>query len=166
MPWPFSRKKKEPDPDEEFQRSEVLAEQQADAARSADRIADEMRASLGRTIYMVYDPDVQDTFVDDKKPILNSMLPAFSFLNRTTNIDEKEKRLLQLEYEQLKILAELGMKEEDYETRGWLEQEAFGIYAMGIMNDAEGGWKGKLLTEQIKKIITELRQPEKKRSFL
>lgn len=158
----FRRKKKEPDPDEEFQKNVVLTEEQG---QGSDRWDDEVRASLGRSVYMIHDPYVHAAFADDNNPLLKTMLPAFSFLNRTTNIEKDEKELLTLQYKRLMILAKLTMKEDEYNTKWWLQQEAFQIYAMGILNDAEGGWKGRLVTEQIRKIITELRQPEKKRRF-
>jgi len=153
----FGRRKKEPDPDEQFQQNQAL--------NQGNIMSEEVRASLGQSVYMVHDPYVHEAFRDKDNELLETMLPAFSFLNRTTNIDKAEKELLFWQYKRLMTLTRLTMKERDYNTKWWLQQEALQIYAMGILNDAEGGWKGKLVTEQIRKIITELRKPEKKGRF-
>ena len=125
------------------------------------QMGDEMIYSLGRSVYMVLDPDVSDILKEEGNSQLAALIPAFSHLNRTTNIDKKQAELLTLDYEYLTLIHKLNMNEDEYENVGWAKLESLKIFAMGIISDAFHGWKGKLVTEQIKIIRTELEKKKK-----
>lgn len=153
----FGRKKKE---DTEFQMGIAHAE----AARPTPGLTEDYLRSLGRTAYMLMDSEVSGILNDDKNPNFKSLIPAFSHLNRTTNIGNKEAELLMLDYEYINIIHTLNMKEDLYENDGWATLESLKIFARNIIADAYKGWKGKILTEQIKVIRTELEK--KKRGII
>lgn len=152
----MGRKKKE-DKDEEFMRDQALA----DTARGGSPLPEDYVYSLGRSVYMIMDPEVSEMLKDDGNPQLKSLIPAFSHLNRTTAIGEKEARLLLLQYEYIGLIHTLNMDEDEYENKGWALLEALEIFARNIVADARHGWKGRLVTEQIKIIKTEIEKKKK-----
>lgn len=152
----FGRGKKQEEKDEQFSGDMALTE-----ASRQPQMSDEMIYSLGRSVYMVMDPEVTGILNAEGKDQFNALVPAFSHLNRTTNIDKKQAELLTLNYEYLSLIHKLNMKEDDYENVGWALLESLKIFAGGIISDAFHGWKGKLVTEQIKIIRTELEKKKK-----
>jgi len=150
------RGKKEEEQDEQFGKEMAGIEHGHQPPMS-----DEMIYSLGRSVYMVMDPEVTAILNADGNKQFNALLPAFSHLNRTTNIDKKQAELLGLNYEYLSLIHKLNMKEDEYENVGWALLESLKIFASGIISDAFHGWKGKLVTEQIKIIRTELEKKKK-----
>ena len=153
-------RKKKPDRDEEYAQAAALTEQ-----GRHETTPQEYLQSLGRSVYMVMDPDVSSIFNDEEKVQFQALLPAFSHLNRTTNIGKKEAELLELDYEYLTLIHKLNMNEDEYETTGWALLESLKIFAKGIISDAFHGWKGRLVTEQIKIIRTELEKKKKRTLF-
>lgn len=128
-----------------------------------------MLYSLGRSVYMIMDPEVT-SIIDPRDKNgrrlpsqLRSLLPAFSHLNRVSKIGSREADLLELDYEYLMIIHKLNMNEEEFESKGWAELESLKIFARHMINDAFGGWKGNLITEHIKVIKTELKEEKKSR---
>lgn len=151
----FGRGKKD-EKDEEFGTDMALTEHSRQSPMS-----DEMIYSLGRSVYMIMDPEVTGILNADGNDQFNALIPAFSHLNRTTNIDKKQAELLTLDYEYLSLIHKLNMNEDEYENVGWAMLESLKIFAHGITSDAFHGWKGKLVTEQIKIIRTELEKKKK-----
>lgn len=152
----FGRGKKRQDEDEEFGKGMAGIEQS-----NQPQMSDEMISSLGRSVYMVMDPEVTAILNDKDKPQFQALLPAFSHLNRTTRIGKKQAELLTLNYEYLSLIHKLNMPEDDYENVGWALLESLKIFASGIISDAFEGFKAKVVTEQIKIIRTELERKKK-----
>lgn len=155
----FGRGKKD-DKEEQFATDMALTEH-------SRPMADEMINSLGRSVYMVMDPDVQAILNNPEKtnPQLQALLPAFSHLNRTTKIGKTQAELLTLDYEYLSLIHKLNMNEDEYENVGWALLESLKIFASGIISDALDGFKARVITEQIKIIRTELQKQKKKGIF-
>lgn len=153
-------RKKRPDKDQEFAETVTLAEQ-----TRPETTPQEYLHSLGRSVYMVMDPEVFSILNDEDKKQFRALIPAFSHLMRTTNIGTKEAELLELDYEYLTLIHKLNMNEDEYETVGWALLESLKIYARGIISDAFHGWKGRLVTEQIKIVRTELEKKKKRTLF-
>jgi len=149
----FGRGKKK-DEEEEFAKSVALTEQQA-------VMEEEMRASVGSSLYYVYDPHLHAILNQTERD--RATYPARSFINRTTNIDAREKEILFNEYEYLNTLSDIGANEEEYETVGWLKGESVLIHDRIALNDMHNGWKGKLMAERVRRIIAELQQRLKKK---
>lgn len=105
-------------------------------------------ASLGRSVYMIMDPDVTNLLTPEERP-------AYSHLNRVTRINEKEARLQMLDYEFLAIVDKLNTRRDKYQAKGWKRSLSLRIYARSIVWDAYQGWKGTIVTEQIKRVAIE-----------
>jgi len=161
----FGRNKKE-DKDEEFQRDLALTEQSRQPTTPEDYLY-----SLGRSVYMIMDPEVGailnpvDGNGNPKPSVFRSLIPAFSHLNRTTKIGNKEAELLMLDYEYLSLIHKLNMEEDQYENEGWALLESLKIFARGIINDAREGFKARIATEQIKIIRTETEKKKRRLPF-
>jgi len=151
----FGRGKKD-EKDEQFGADMALTEH-----GHQPQMSDEMIYSLGRSVYMVMDPEVTAILNDKDKPQFQALLPAFSHLNRTTRIGKKQAELLTLNYEYLSLIHKLNMPEDEYENVGWALLESLKIFASGIISDAYEGFKAKVVTEQIKIIRTELDKKKK-----
>uniref|UniRef100_A0A6H1ZYQ4 Uncharacterized protein n=1 Tax=viral metagenome TaxID=1070528 RepID=A0A6H1ZYQ4_9ZZZZ len=154
------KKRKEEEEAKEHARNVTYAEE-------SQPMSEEDRAmiySLGRSVYMIQDPDFNTWLLDEENKLRNSY-PAFSMVNRTTNIGQHDKELLLLDYEYLLLINKLNMNEDEYENEGWASLAAMDIYARYMVNDSLQGWKGRLVTEQIKHIVTEI-QKTKKRGLL
>lgn len=155
-------RKKKDDKTEEFKRDMTLTEQQRQTPMTEDYVY-----SLGRSVYMIMDPEVTamlNPTDDNGKPKpsqFRSLIPAFSHLNRLSNIDKQQKELLTLDYEFLILIHKLNMNEDQYESVGWAELESLKIFAQNMVSDSFHGWKGKLVTEQIKIIRAELEKKKK-----
>lgn len=148
---PF-RKDKKPDADEEFTRDMAMSE-----AGQREQVDADYLYSLGRSIYMIHDPQLE--LKDDDQ--FNELYPAFSMLNRTTNIGNLDRELLLLDYEALLLINKINMNEDEYENKGWAKLEALKIFARYMVSDSFHGWKGRLVTEQIKIIRAELEKKKK-----
>jgi len=145
----FRRGKKEPDEDEQLARDIIVSEESQPAVMTEEYIN-----SLGRSVFMIMDPDVTRLLDDEEKP-------AFSHLNRVTNIGQKEADLQMLDYEFLSLVDKMNSNEDEYEDKGWKKSLSKRIFARSIINDAFNGWKGKIVTEQIKVIRTQIEKKKK-----
>lgn len=155
----FGRGKKKEEEEEQYKREMALADQ----SRQSMPMTEDYIASLGRSVYMVMDPEVTALLNNPRKSYLKTLIPAFSHLNRVSRIGKTEAEILELDYEFLMLIHKINMSEDEYESKGWAELEALKIYARHIIHDSFGGWKGNLVTEQIKTIRTELEKTKKKR---
>jgi len=115
--------------------------------------------SLGRTYFMLEDENV--TSMLQKDPQLRTLLPAFSRVNRTTKIGKRDAKLLMIDYNILTLLHEINMDEDTFEAGGWAKLEALKIFAHALICDQFEGWKGRLVTETISIIKTEIERKKK-----
>jgi len=150
-------KKKKEEEEKHFKGEMALAEQQ----RQGMPLTEDYIASLGRSVYMVMDPEVTNILNENDQ--LKSLIPAFSHLNRVSRIGKGEAELLEFDYEYMFLLHTLTMNEDEYETKEAERIEALKLHSRFIIHDSFGGWKGNLVTEQIKTIRTELEKTKKKR---
>jgi len=153
-------RKKEPDPDEEHQKNVVYSDMQ-----SPSGISEDMLHSLGRTSLLMTSDDVDSLLgqgLSEKAPATVALIPAFAGVNRTCKImGKKDAKILLLKYRLIRLLFEAQMNEDDFNEKGWNFMEALDIYAHGIVADMVEGWKGNLITEQVKVIRTELKKEKK-----
>lgn len=160
-------KKKKKEEEMDFRKEQSLAEQYRGGGGMP--LTEDYIASLGRSVYMVMDPEVTAILnpIDEKgKPIpspFRSLVPAFSHLNRVSRIGKNEAEILQLRYRKLMLLHKINMTEDEYESEGGALLESLEIFATHMIHDSFDGWKGNLVTEQIKTIRTELGEQKKKR---
>ncbi len=93
------------------------------------------------------------------------LVPAFSRLNATSKIEKpKDRRMMELHLEDLLLHAEMQMGDEgDIEDRNLLR--SLRIYGKYRIMDALGGYRGKLVTEEIEKVHHSFEEPKKKGFF-
>jgi len=118
-------------------------------------------ASLGRSVYMIMHPEVDEIIMKDPK--LKASYPAYSYLNRVTKTGKLQAQIQELDYEELGLITKMNMTEDKYESEGWLKLKALNIFAQSIISDAFGGFKADIVTTQLKTIRTELAEVKKKR---
>jgi len=146
--------------EKEMRTEEALVNMALADVSKAENVPQEVIQSIGQSAYMIMDPDVTDLLRDDEQ--LKHLQPAFSHVNRTTNIGKREIELQELQYDYIMLVHKVSMNEDNYESSGWAKLIALRIFADGILSDANHGWKGKLVTDQIKTLRTILERRQKK----
>lgn len=146
---------KKPDRDGEFGREIVGTE----IARG-ESVGDDYDRAL-RNSYMILDLNLINQMLKD--PDLKPLYPAFSFVNRTSKVGDREREILWLDYDYLFLLRKLSITKESYDFDKWIALEALRLSVPYFLSDAQG-WKGRLLTEQIKIIRAQVEK--KKRGWL
>lgn len=116
-------------------------------------------ASLGRSVYMIMHPDVDNMIL--KSRILRPMYPAYSHLMRVTKIGKLQAEILELDYMNLSLIVKMNMDEEEYESEGWLALNALEMFSTSIVSDAFQGFKAEVVTTMLKTIRTEVGEPKK-----
>lgn len=110
---------------------------------------------------MIIDPEVLALLLE--KPKYRNLIPAFSHLNRISNIGPLEAEILELDYEALLLLQEMFMKESKYNASDFILMMSLGMHSRFIIADSYQGHKAKVITEQTRVIRTELTKPKKGR---
>lgn len=116
------------------------------------------RESLGRGFFLQEDEQV-DYILREYCPYL---IPAFSRLNATSKIDrERDRRLMQLYFKDLLLHLQMELAEDgDAVMRSLIK--SLGINAEYRILDAMGGYRGRLVTEEIERTTVRVEQPKKK----
>jgi hypothetical protein len=102
---------------------------------------------LGQSSYLLLDDGVFRSFKAFPEYIL--LLPALSHLNRTSNLSFTEAEVLK---RRIKLIADIILftkNEADIDLKEVAFIKSLLVYASCVMQDAVGGWRGKLLTERI-----------------
>ena len=120
---------------------------------------EEQAMILGQVYYLIKDEDVLNMIKQDKH--LCKLLPAFSHLLRTSFIDNKTAHLMKLRLKRAFDLLLLEMDEDEIDLEGLAKIDALLNYAYAAIEDAKGGWRGKLVTERVK--IFKIERGEKKK---
>ena len=113
---------------------------------------------LGRAYYLQEDENVQAVIMQ----YCPQLSPAFSRLNATSKIDKpRDRRLMQLLFKDLLLHLQMELAgDEDTLARSLIK--ALGINAEFRILDAMGGYRGKLVTEEIERTTVKVEQPKKK----
>jgi predicted nucleotidyltransferase len=106
---------------------------------------------LGKLQAMLKDENVDAVLKDS---ILEDFIFITSHVNSTINLDKKQAELKRLRLEQFVILKKLTMSQDDYESNGLESLMALRMYCHDRINETVNGWKGHLVTEQVKVIET------------
>jgi len=144
--------------EKEFEKSLVASHV---AGRAQGRAMDPQRAlrreSLGRAFFLQEDESV-DYILRNYCP---ELIPAFSRLNATSKIDkERDRRTLELLYEILLLRRKMEIPDDEIAQHGLID--GLGIYAKYRILDAMGGYRGRLITEEIERTTVSVEQPKKK----
>lgn len=120
--------------------------------------------ALGQSALMIIDPEVLTQLLSDAR--YKGLIPAFSHLNRISNIGKLEAKLLEYDYEALIITSKMEMDEDKYNARDWKFLQSLGMHARFIIHDSFNGHKAKMISEQIRVIRTELSKVKTKGRWL
>jgi len=122
----------------------------------------EEAAILGQTFYLLKDDDLKLCF--KRFPEYSLLLPALSHLNRTSNLSSIEAEVLK---RRIKLAADIILftkKEADISLEEVAFIKSLLVYASCAMQDAIGGWRGRLVTERIRTYRVET-PTERKKGF-
>jgi hypothetical protein len=155
----FGRGKEQEKADEEFAKELAAGEQHPPPGQM---LPEDYVNSLGRSVYMVMDPDVMQ--IIDSDPQLKSFRIAISHLNRLTKKDKTSMQLDTLDADYLVLINKINSNEDDYENRLWAIYEALRMFMRNANCDNIDGFKARIVTEQIKIVKAEIEK--KKRGVL
>jgi len=157
----FGRGNEEKKEDEQFQKDLVAGEQHPPPGQI---LTEDYVNSLGRSVYMVMDPDVCRLVDEVIKvyPELAGIRIMISHLNRLTKINLKELKLAMLVLERDLLLVKMHCKESTYNAGLWLVLHALIDFCRKIQYDSVDGFKARIVTEQIKIVKAELEKIRKK----
>jgi hypothetical protein len=153
----FGRGKEQEKADEDFQKELAAGEQHPPPGTM---LPEDYVNSLGRSVYMVMDPDVMR--IIDETPQLKSFRIATSHLNRLTRKDKNAMMLDTLDADYLVLINKINSNEDVYENSLWGIYEALRMFMRNANCDNIDGFKARIVTEQIKIVKAELERPKKK----
>ena len=153
----FGKGKEEKKADEEFQKELAISEQHPPPGQM---LSEDYVNSLGRSVYMVMDPDVMQ--IIGEVPQLKSFRIATSHLNRLTRKDKAAMMLDTLDADYLVLINKINANEDDYENGLWAIYEALRMFMRNANCDNIDGFKARIVTEQIKIVKAELEKPKRK----
>ncbi len=140
----------------EFKRTYALTEAAADAQRGGDP-ANDYLTMLGKFGYLVGDDRIPE-FISNN-PAYNALIPALSPVNRTTkHISKRDAHIAWMDFQILYTMLELTMRPEDYEAGGMEILQGFEVLSNTQISDGFEGWKGNILTQQVKVSRVEMRE--------
>ena len=141
---------------QEFRRNMALTEASADAQKSQDPTMDYL-AMLGKFGYLVGDDRIVQYI--QNHPEFYCLIPALSPVNRTTkHIDKVDAHIQWLDFQILYTMLEMTMNPDDYENGGLEVIQGFEIFSTTQISDGFQGWKGNILTQQVKVTRTEIKE--------
>lgn len=139
-----------------FQRDLTRAEVEKPTSPEADYIA-----MVGKMGFMVMDENLINFLYSN--PILHPLIPVFSPVNATIKLDKHQSELKRIRLENMLTVMKLTMAPNVYDANGLEILDGLRLYGHDRVSEAFEGWKGHLVTEQVK--VIETRTPEKKGWF-
>ena len=114
--------------------------------------------SLGTAYFLQQDENVLKVIMEE----CPELIPAFSRMNATSKIEKpRDKRMMQLYFKDILLHLEMELGDEgDIGDRSFIK--SLGINAEFRILDAMGGYRGRLVTEEIERTTHVLEQPKKK----
>jgi hypothetical protein len=106
--------------------------------------------TLGKIRHLLTSPVMEKFFLENK--YMQVFIPAFDSVNRTTKITDHEAEIMWLDFQILFLMAKLTMPPDVYEMGAMALFQSLEIAASTVITDAKGGWKGHLLTEQVRRL--------------
>ena len=132
----------------QFRRNLAISESVESARRSNPEA--EYLQTIGKMGYMVMDERVIDLLFSN--PSLQSLGPVYSPVNATIRLSKQEAALKRIRIENHITMLKLTMHPDLYEGNGMEILEGLRLFGFDRVSEAEAGWKGHLVTEQVKKI--------------
>lgn len=145
----------------DYEHALVTATTAGETGKPNDVAADYVEMT-GRMGYMVMDELIVKILSNNE--YFQPLLFLFSQLNSTINLDKHEAKLKRIRLEKIITMMRLTMPEEMYEANGYETLATVRMFGHDRINEALNGWKGHLVTEQVKKI--EVRTPQENKGWL
>lgn len=144
---------------DEDQLRERMMEEETEAAIWEETTPSEEIRMLSQNYYLIKDR-MLDNFIQKYCP---ELLPVFSHLNATSNIDGRTERLLRLRVKYVMDLAKLMWKKSETTINRVIAHEALQIRGIYAIADTRHGWKGGLFI--MKGRVIRVEQPERQRRW-
>lgn len=107
---------------------------------------------IGKLGYMVMDENVINFLYQNE--VLHPFIPVFSPLNATIKLDKKQAELKRIRLENFIAMRKLTMPAEIYDSNGLEVIDGIRLFGHDRVSEAQDGWKGHLVTEQVTRIET------------
>ena len=133
----------------EFERNLALASEAGDSQKPTSPEAD-YAAMIGKMGFMIMDENVINFLYKNK--VLHPYLFTFSPVNSTIKLSKHQSELKRIRLENQVVMTKLTMPPELYEANGMEIMDGVRLYGHDRVSEAEEGWKGHLVTEQVKVI--------------
>ena len=143
---------KKDDGELEYTRGLVQAEVAGDAGKPPASPEMEAWNLETKMKFMIKDEDVSNFLLQNK--CLQPLVPVFSPVNATIKLGKQQEALKRIRIENMITLMKLTMSPRTYEARGLEVLEGLRLYGHDRVSEAAEGWKGHLVTEQVKVIET------------
>jgi hypothetical protein len=111
-------------------------------------------AMIGKIGYLLNSPTMEQFFMEH--PHLRMFVPAFQSVNRTTKLSNHEAEIMYYDFQILFTMAKLTMEPSIYEQGAMGIFQGLEILAETQITDGKDGWKGHLITEQVRRLEVDL----------
>lgn len=109
---------------------------------------------VGKIGYLLNSPTMEKFFM--KHPHLRGFIPAFQSVNRTTNLTKHDAEVMYYDFQILFTMAKLTMDPSTYEQGAMAIFQGLEILAETQITDGVDGWKGHIITEQVRRLEVDL----------
>jgi hypothetical protein len=106
--------------------------------------------TVGKIGYLLNSPTMEQFFMTNK--YMQVFIPAFQSVNRTTKLSNHEAEIMWLDFQIAFTMAKLTMPPDVYEAGAMGMFQSLEILASTQITDGKEGWKGHLITEQVRRI--------------
>jgi hypothetical protein len=137
----------------------AAAAQQDLANPNASGPAQEYVDTVGKIGYLLNSPTMEQFFMTNK--YMQVFIPAFQSVNRTTKLSNHEAEIMWLDFQIAFTMAKLTMPPDVYEQGAMAMFQSLEILAGTQITDGKEGWKGHLITEQVRRIDVQLNKKDK-----
>jgi hypothetical protein len=116
-------------------------------------------AMLGKIGYLLNSPTMEKFFMEH--PHLRMFVPAFQSVNRTTKLSANEAEIMYYDFQILFTMAKLTMPPDVYEQGAMGIFQGLEVLASTQITDGKDGWKGHLITEQVRRLEVNLNKKKR-----
>jgi hypothetical protein len=110
--------------------------------------------TVGKIGYLLNSPTMEQFFATN--PHMQKFIPAFQSVNRTTKLSNHEAEIMWLDFQIAFTMAKLTMPPDVYEQGAMSMFQSLEILASTQITDGKDGWKGHLITEQVRRLDVQL----------
>ena len=117
--------------------------------------------TVGKIGYLLNSPTMEQFFMTNK--YMQVFIPAFQSVNSTTKLSSHEAEIAWLDFQIAFTMAKLTMPPNIYEQGAMGMFQSLEILASTQIADGRDGWKGHLITEQVRRLDVQLNKKDRVR---